>query len=205
MLARQALRAQVGFSLIECMIACIVFATLCLMALPSFTSAIQDAQVRTAAQSLVSSLQLARTEAIRRNASVKVVFKNELGGVFKKGGTDWTIEADNLSNPGTPTYQEFQKRIGLEGTPQARIGARTSIDFAVAAQPGDNLPNAVVFNGLGRLAISPAAPGTAITQIDIVHAHSSTARRLSIALSPGGQIRLCDPVIKRADNPQGCA
>lgn len=197
---------QAGFSLIECLIACVVFALLCLMALPSFTSAIQDAQVRTAAQSLASGLQLARAESIRRNGLVRLAFSNQLGGAPMPGGTDWTIMADDQSTPGSPRFTiPVQRRSGLEGSPQARVGARTASDFTTAAVPGENLPGAVTFSSLGRLAVAPAVSGTPIMQIDVVHAYSTSARRLTISLSSGGQIRLCDPAISLAANAQGCA
>ncbi|MES2830398.1 MAG: GspH/FimT family pseudopilin [Pseudomonadota bacterium] len=195
-----------GFSLIECMVACAVFAILSLLAMPSFSSAIRDAQVRTAAQSLIGSLQLARAESIRRNGPVMLVLKNELGGATKPGGTDWTILADDQKTPGVPNYTvEVQKRSGLEGSPQARVGARTTNDFATTAMPGANLPAAITFTSLGRLAMPPGTSSAPILQIDVVHAQSTDARRLSISLTPGGQIRLCDPAVALAANPQGCA
>ncbi len=198
-----------GFTLVECMVACSVFAVLCVMALPNFTSALRDAQVRTAGQSLISGLQLARAESIRRNAPVQLVMNNELGGAATAGGTDWMILADDQKTPGTPNYTVVvQKRSGLEGSPKARMGARTVNDFTAAAAPGQNLPGAITFSSLGRLAVPPVSAGTAgaaILQIDIVHAQSADARRLSVSVTPGGQIRLCDPVMAVAVNAQGCA
>ena len=65
-------RPASGFTLVELMVTLAVAAILLTLAIPSFTSVINGNRLTTTANELVGSLQLARTEAIRRNARVQV-------------------------------------------------------------------------------------------------------------------------------------
>lgn len=62
---------QSGFTLVEVMVTVILIAILASLAAPSFQSTVARFRVRTAAESLMSGLQLARSEALRRNQPVR--------------------------------------------------------------------------------------------------------------------------------------
>ncbi len=62
-----------GFSLIEVMTAVVVLAVLGVIAVPSYRSFVVTQRVRQASYDLMSSLMFARSEAIKRNASVRIV------------------------------------------------------------------------------------------------------------------------------------
>ncbi len=68
-----AMKSPRGFSLIEVMTAVVVLAILGLVAVPSYRNFVVTQRVRTASYELMTSLMLARSEAIKRNASVSVV------------------------------------------------------------------------------------------------------------------------------------
>jgi type IV fimbrial biogenesis protein FimT len=61
----------------------------------------------------------------------------------------------------------------------------------------------VAFDSFGR--VSPQSP-TNIARIDVRNTVLAAAdeRRMSIFIAPGGQIRMCDPQLAQATNPQGC-
>lgn len=65
-------RAQYGFTLIELIIGLIVLSILLAVAVPSYQSVIAEQRVRTTVTDLHSALALARSEAIKRNASVSL-------------------------------------------------------------------------------------------------------------------------------------
>ncbi|MHB9797796.1 GspH/FimT family pseudopilin [Pseudomonas sp. MT3] len=61
-----------GFTLIELMIVVTLLAVFATIALPSFTSTIENNRVQSASEELFSLLQYARSEAVSRNAPVTV-------------------------------------------------------------------------------------------------------------------------------------
>ncbi len=185
-----------GFTLIELMVTIALFALLLTFAYPSYTSFIRNAQVRTAAESIVNGLQLARAEAIRRNSNVRFRLLNTSQGTAVTGGTDWDIM---YSLPATPTTfdQSVQTRRETSTTSNARVQVANAVG-TVTANPGAGLPASILFTGLGRLNTA-----TTVRQIDITGA-TTDVRRLAIVLTPGGDVRLCDPALSLATNPQGC-
>lgn len=76
---------QSGFTLVEVMVTVILIAILASLAAPSFQSTIARFRVRTAAESLMSGLQLARTEALRRNQPVRFTLGARAG--------NWSVTA----------------------------------------------------------------------------------------------------------------
>lgn len=178
---------QAGASLIETVIAIVVLAILVAMGVPAFTEWLNNAQIRTAAESVLSGLQTARNEAVRRNANVQFTLLSPT----TVGGTGWTV-----SIPGTG--QLIQSAAAGEGS-------RTAI---ITPTPGDAY--AVTLTGYGRTPEPPAnlnADGSSLlTQIDFDSSVLSAAdsRELRIVITAGGQIRMCDPNIGDATNPRAC-
>ena len=80
-----------GFTLVELMVTVAVMVILAAIAMPSMTAMIDNGRVAGQTEELVSSLQLARAEAIRRNARVTVCAGT--GGVCNGSATwdNWTI------------------------------------------------------------------------------------------------------------------
>jgi len=198
---------QKGFSLIELMIGVVILAILLSAGLPAFSLWIQNTQTRTGAESILNGLQLARTEAVTRNANVRF-------NLTSAGGTvDWDVGCVNpiadIDGDGTDNCPAtIQSRSGAEGSRNARVGISTAGPgvFATAIASGAGLPAGVTFNFLGRVVNpDPANPGSPITRIDVTNSTTTDARRMVIVINPGGTIRMCDPALVLANNPQGCA
>lgn len=185
-----------GFTLVELLVAMAVLGLLLASALPSYSGFIRNAQIRTVGQSIESGLQMARAEAVRSNAQVQFRLPGTLAGAAVAGGTDWVVLR---AQEATPTVFDQQVNVHVESNASslARVGVATATGGAAAAA-GAGLPSTITFTGLGRLSAATAA-----RQIDVTGPAGS--RRLSVQLSPGGDVRLCDPALARATDPQGCA
>ncbi len=191
---------QRGVTLIELMIGVAIVAILLMMGIPSFNLWIQNTQNRAATESILNGLQLARTEAVRRNTTVRFDLTDATGLVAWNVGCV-TVTADC---PAT-----IQSRPATEGSVNARAGINTDAipvptppgHFNTAIAAGTGLIAGVSFNGLGRAPNS----GVDITRVDITNAAIASARRFVVVIGSGGQIRMCDPALVFANNPQGCS
>jgi type IV fimbrial biogenesis protein FimT len=199
---------QYGVSLLELMIAIAIGSILLMLGIPSFKSWIQNTQVRTAAESILNGLQVARTEAVRRNTNVRFNLNASTGSV------SWSVDCVTVVPWQANGYEcpsGIQSRSGNEGSSNARAGIRTTAlpspipanYFNTGLAAGTGLPAGVTFNGLGQ--VLSANAGIDITWISVTNSLSSTARPMVIVVQTGGQIRMCDPAIALSSNPQGCS
>ena len=86
----RAVRTQRGFNLIELMIGVTIFSFLLMMAIPSFTIFLQNTRIKNAAETTMAGLNLARAEAVRRNAAVRFQFVSDLTGSCVLSATSLT-------------------------------------------------------------------------------------------------------------------
>lgn len=209
----KAARPQYGLSLLELMIAIAIGSILLMLGIPSFKSWIQNTQIRTATESILNGLQITRAEAVRRNTNVRFNLTDASGMVA------WNVSCE-IVVPRQPNGYEcpagIQSRLGNEGGANARVGVSTTAHpspipagyFNVSPGVGAGLPAGLTFDGLGRVPAKNAdgsANSDDITWIDVTNAQSATARRMVIVIRTGGQIRMCDPALALASNPQGCS
>lgn len=199
MLAR---RVQRGVTLIELIIGIAILSTLLALGVPSFANMIQNAQVRSAAESIQNGIQSARNEALRRNVNVRFSLTDATGRVA------WIVECV-VATTDCPAGA-IQSHAASDGGANARVGVSTAVPppvFTTALTSGVGLSNgaAVTFNNLGSvLAVNPGTNTPRITRIDLTNAAAASARRLVIVIGAGGAIRMCDPLLDLASNPQGC-
>src|SRR5260370_5049623 len=81
------MQASLGFTLIELVVTLTVLAILATVELPSYQNVVLTQRVRGASYDLMTSLVFARSEAIKRNASVSMT--QAAGGWAQ----DWTVSA----------------------------------------------------------------------------------------------------------------
>lgn len=119
-------QAESGFTLPELLIVMAVAGILAAIAVPSFQSLTQSQQVKNASFELFSSLSLARSEAIKRNANVTVTPASATNW-----GQGWTI----ASAAGTIKSQAALKGVSITaaGTPASVVYARTGRTTAAAS------------------------------------------------------------------------
>ncbi|WKZ85996.1 GspH/FimT family pseudopilin [Ralstonia pickettii] len=195
-----------GFTLIELLVTISVFAFLMLLAAPSFTSWIQDAQVRTAAESLQNGLRVAQAEAARRHRQVAMVLTNGVpnpGVTAQANGKNWfvTVIPNTTAGESYPTPPAPSPLMVQSGT----LGA-------VAPNAQINGQAAVCFNSLGRLTTlndgtySCTIPATGTVIYAVTNSRSATARALNVTVGLGGSIRVCDPKKSLSQNsPDACS
>ena len=196
-----------GFSLTELMVTVAIVAILMSLAAPSFSTWIQNSRIRTTAESIQNGLQLARVEALKRNAAVEFVLTS-----LAAAGTDadWVVRcvvaADDSDGDGVADCPGVSVSPAPAVSPDAisqRPSAEGSRGIAVAAGA-----STFIFSGTGRVTPAPVV----VIAIDISNpsggncvAASGPMRCLRVTVSPGGQVRMCDPSIPLSSpDPRRC-
>lgn len=197
-------RRNRGMSLIEVMIGVAIMAILLGIGIPSMSTWLMNAQVRTMSETLLAGLNLARAEAVRRNGLVRFQLVSSLAGTcaVSTTGVDWVVglvaptNACDIAPSDTVAPQTIQKKAGSEGSPKAAVTATST--------------GVITFNALGR----PSSITTNMTQIDISNPtfsacqHATPAgstRCMRILISTGGTVKLCDPNVTDVTDPRICA
>ena len=190
---------QRGYSLIELAIGLVILSLMMTMGIPSFSTWIQNSQIRTAAEDIQSGLQLSRAEAVRRNMPVRFQTTTTADNAcaLSTTGGNWVISLDDPSGAcaAVPSATIAPRIV------QLRAAAEGSVNAAVTAGQSP-----ITFNGLGR--VTPVPSGD--IDIDITNPTGGTCvaaggpmRCLRVVVSTAGQIRMCDPTLASTD-PQGC-
>lgn len=209
---RAGLPPQTGFSLIELVVVVSILAVLLALALPSFSEWIRNNQVRSAAESLRDGLQLARSEAVKRNARMRfqLVSTLDAGCAISATGPYWIVNAGAAVSPAgacnaapSPTTAPAV----VQASPATAAAAR--VTFAVNAAGSANAVTAFDASGRQVGTSNPTTtPGSPAFYVDV----SSTGalclpagkvRCLRVAVSTAGQVRMCDPTAVGTD-PARC-
>lgn len=179
-----------GFTLIELMIAIVIFAFLILLAGPMYTDFIANSRIRNAGEALLNGVRAAQAEAVRRNTIAWLVLDPAVG--FKVYATD---PADGTADDGRDVNHQWAVSpyvFADEGASKASFtpnGAATT----------------VTFDGLGRILPNVDA-SISLTRIDITNSSVANPRNLRVvinAVGGSGGTKLCDPAMPSTD-PAGC-
>lgn len=95
---------QAGFTLIELMIVIVIVAIFVTVGVPSFQNLVSDNRLSTQANRLVSSLQFARSEALKLRTSISVCRSTDGTTCVGAGGpweTGWIVFVDDNQNGAT--------------------------------------------------------------------------------------------------------
>lgn len=168
------LNTQLGFSLIEAMIVVSIIMILALSGIPSYQNWVRNTQIRTAAESIQSGIQKARSESIMRNTPVSFT----LGA-----NSSWSVQCVLAAQCGV-----IQSRSNNDGSSSKIITNPTS--------------GSVVFNNLGIKSTTVSGQLSQVT-VDYNGMASSDSRDLQINLGGGGNVRVCDPNASSSD-PRKC-
>ena len=163
-----------GVSLIELMVVIVVVAILASLAAPSFSTMLANNRVRTGVDGILAGLQLARTEAIRRNTNVSFTLNT---------GTGWTVAVVSPS----ATVQTRPASEGGGNLQVTTLNNQTSLTFTSTGTVSG-------YNPTTNLTKITVAPPTGIDSAD----------SLQIDIFAGGQARMCNLAITTANDPRSC-
>lgn len=156
---------QKGLSIVEIAVTIAILGIVMAAGGPAFSSFMANSQVRSAAESIQTGLQLARAEAIRRNTNI----------VFDLNPTPdmlWRVCCDTAGRP-----VETRSRSEANGV-------------ALAVTPA--LPTSFTFNGLGRVANWNLTWGS-VFPILVDRPATSDTRSMQVELNVAGSVRVCHP------------
>ncbi len=187
-------RSLHGFSLIELMMAIVIFAFLVLLAAPMYTEYIGNANIRNAGEVVLDGVRLAQAEAIKANVSVPT--PPAIGAAFVLDPANgWTVYLPDPNDGSDKVFKTYS--FANEGASKATITTNLGGSTTIAT---------VTFDGLGRV-LATNGDGTAeLTQIDITNSNIPTPRPLRVvinAIAGTSGIKLCDPALASTD-PAGC-
>jgi type IV fimbrial biogenesis protein FimT len=157
---------QRGFTIVELMTVVIIVAVLGAVAMPSLQSVIINQRLASTASDLVSALNTARIEAIKRSETLQVV------PVSNDWNNGWLISTKSATTPVTlRTYEKLDASLSRDTT------------------LGNGFSNAVTYdaNGFARDAAGKFGGNGCLTF------KASTKRRMSVIVSASGRPRSCDP------------
>lgn len=134
----------------------------------------QNTQLRSAADSIQSGLQLARAEAVKQNTFVG----------FTMAGPDssWSVD---VMNPPT----QLQSRTSAEGSGNAQIATTNAT---------------IIFDGLGKTSLAADATINVTNPTGGACKPVGEMNCLNVTVSVGGQVKMCDPAVVAAGDTRAC-
>lgn len=201
-------RLQSGFSLVELLIGIAILALLMALGVPEYATFLNNSRVRTTADNLVSGLNLARAEAVKRNARVQFVQTDEeplenLVDALPQSttGINWVVRE---FVPATGLNNFIEGKAGAEGSGRADA---TSV-VVTSSSTEASYDGILTFTGFGALTIARSVQFqvTNPTAGACVAAGGTGGpiRCLNVVVSPGGQVRICDPSVTAAKDTRAC-
>jgi type IV fimbrial biogenesis protein FimT len=180
-----------GFTLIELMVTLAIVTVLLVLAVPSLQDATLNTQLRAQSNALLASLQLARSEAIKRNARVVVCKTADWTATDPACTTSngweqgWIVfhDCDNDANRDTNTCPG--------GTAETVIDRHQPLANGFLLRGGGNVANYISFKPSGStLMTSGAFQSGSLTLCRSPPAFSSAGKQ--IVISAVGRARICD-------------
>lgn len=181
-MATRSFMLERGFTLIELMIGVVILVLMIGLAMPSYSVWIHNTRVRSATESFLSGLQLARNESVRRNSSVQFVVG---------AGSAWTVSCQAVT-PGCTAADvvAIQSRARNEGS-----------SAAVTVTPVNGAGTTVRFDPFGSMSFPVPSAGSTIA-FDLTLA--TATRNLRVTVATGGTVRMCEPGIVAVADTRHC-
>ncbi|WP_261843459.1 GspH/FimT family pseudopilin [Aliamphritea ceti] len=175
---------QVGFTLIELMIVLAIVSILLLVVAPNFGSFVADGRVNTAKSKLLSSIALARSEAITRGGQVIICRANAAGDDCAGNG----IAANSESwSDGWLVFSDVDTDEALDANElllvQTDLAEQTTIQFA-----RDDM---IIFGGQGLLTDATGNLFVLADQEFIIGDTADASVETGLSIRSTGRVRSC--------------
>nr|WP_295079699.1 GspH/FimT family pseudopilin [uncultured Roseateles sp.] len=193
-----------GVTLVELIVTLAILSLLLMVAAPNVSAWVRNTQIRNVATSILTGVQRARAEAIRRNAPMRFSLvslsdSSVMDGSCKlsEAGVAWVVSQDNPA--------------GLCGVAVSETTAPRIVDKHASGSGGKWVTvngnqvdgkdaHTLIFNGFGR-----SAGPEPISWIDIDNdTPGPDYRALRIVIGAGGTVRMCEPGVTNASDPRKC-
>ena len=200
----QTARSSLGISMIEIMVVVAIVAVLAGVAGPNFSTFIKNSQIKSTAESVLSGLQMARMEALRRNTPIRFQLTNNLTSscALSTNGSNWIVSYDDpvnacnraLLNPAFPDTDAVNN-------PAPRILKKSSASEGSGTVQIVSEQNTITFDAAGRVTNATNPP----LDIDFTNAAggacapTGTMRCMRVVVTIGGQVRMCVPSLPSTD------
>lgn len=189
-----------GFTLVELVVTLTVLSLMLAAAVPPMARWAANAKLRAVAEDLQSGLRLAQAEAIRSNRQAVFALTNATPAIDATpvaNGNGWFARLLILLADDTASDAFY-----LRGSSQPRQHGMSIEGPAVLCFNAIGRPVSNTSTGLGADCAAPAS-ATAPTWYKLTSPRAD--RRLWIAVSLGGQVRMCDPdKTLSTSSPDGC-
>ena len=193
-----------GLTLIELIVTLVILSLLMMVVAPNVTAWIRNTQIRNVATSILTGVQRARAESIRRNAPMRfsLVSLNDSAVMdascaLSEAGVSWVVSQDNPAGLcGAQISETTAPRI-VDKHASGSGGKWVTVSGNDAAG-GD--ADSLTFNGFGR-----SVGANALTVIDIDNdTQGADFRALRIVIGAGGTVRMCEPAVITVSDPRRC-
>lgn len=162
-------------TLVELMVGIAILGIISAIAVPSYTEFIANTQIRSTTESIRNGLQVARAEAIKRNAPVKFTLSTS--------DSSWVVGCPTATSSCPATIQ----------SKAPKEGGSSSITVAVTGA------NPIIFNNLGSIS------ALSQINVDNSSIAAAKSKDLRVRVGVGGNVRVCDPNITATTDTRYCA
>lgn len=191
-------RSSRGFSLVELVITIVIIGLLLALAVPAARTSTLNSSLRATAQTFQSGLQLARSEALSRNARVQFMLTSAtpvlVNSVANSMGGSWVVR----------TTGAIPALIETKVAAEAGTNSVTVNDTDNNGIPNAGAVDTITFTGLGTTTLAATTTFTFTSPTGGACAPIGPIRCLNVQVMVGGQIRICDPAATDANDTRIC-